>query len=220
MRLPLPLLPALTRAHNTSVGTHRALIKQLLTLAGALLTHFTNYLTAARNLAPAGRNFPSSSVNYFVIKSKSTILLGMHGKFLIFNSEFAPSTIISLTGFFSLRQSPSLRDETSSCMVTRDPMKISPVQMNPRIHRHAFRVNRFRVNRLLVPAPVLVPAPMHVPAPTHNSADSARRRARIPRVRNPADSARRRARIPRVTTECCTTRSSTAQLTPLILGSP
>ena len=131
MRLPLPLLPALTRAHNTSVGTHRALIKQLLTLAGALLTHFTNYLTAARNLAPAGRNFPSSSVNYFVIKSKSTILLGMHGKFLIFNSEFAPSTIISLSGFFSLRQSPSLRDETPSCMVTRDPMKISPVQMNP-----------------------------------------------------------------------------------------
>ena len=116
---------------TTSVGTHRALIKQLLTLAGALLTHFTNYLTAARNLAPAGRNFPSSSVNYFVIKSKSTILLGMHGKFLIFNSEFAPSTIISLTGFFSLRQSPSLRDETSSCMVTRDLMKISPVQMNP-----------------------------------------------------------------------------------------
>ena len=97
-----------------------------------ILTHFTNYLTAARNLAPAGRNFPSSSVNYFVIKSKSTILLGMHGKFLIFNSEFAPSTIISLSGFLSLRQSPSLRDETPSCMVTRDPMKISPVQMNPR----------------------------------------------------------------------------------------
>eukprot|EP01043_Picozoa_sp_COSAG02_P013766 COSAG02_NODE_556_length_20390_cov_88.575230_12_plen_159_part_00 len=66
----------------TSVGTHRALIKQLLTLAGALLTHFTNYLTAARNLAPAGRNFLSSSVNYFVIKSKSTILLGMHGKWI------------------------------------------------------------------------------------------------------------------------------------------
>eukprot|EP01043_Picozoa_sp_COSAG02_P065896 COSAG02_NODE_10086_length_2029_cov_3.344560_1_plen_43_part_10 len=34
---------------------------------------------------------------------KLSILLGMHGKFLIFNSEFAPSTIISLTGFFSLR---------------------------------------------------------------------------------------------------------------------
>ena len=97
----------------------------------ALLTHFTNYLTAARNLAPAGRNFLSSSVNYFVIKSKSTILLGMHGKFLIFNSEFAPSTIISLSGFLSLLQSPSLQDETPSCMVTRDPMKISPVQMNP-----------------------------------------------------------------------------------------
>eukprot|EP01043_Picozoa_sp_COSAG02_P057460 COSAG02_NODE_6982_length_3249_cov_1.873968_2_plen_106_part_00 len=33
-------------------------------------------------------NYLSSSVNYLVTNSKSTILLGMHGKFLISDSEF------------------------------------------------------------------------------------------------------------------------------------